>query len=199
MPHPDDELDDREQPAPEMPAEPMVAIPSAEALEGLMGQAEAAAGVNISEPPASEPPAVDFPGSERRPVDDVRELAATERLMDDLSRATPAAEPQRGRYYVPPKERAPATREQRRAQAREFKAPSTLAEYHRQAAENPELPSVESIVAEAEAERGDFPAADALRRALDADVRQRNGVTDMLIDHARTLDFILERLERERV
>lgn len=52
---------------------------------------------------------------------------------------------------------------------------------------------------EDENSKGDFPSEDALRSLMDADVRNRSAMTDLLNAHERRLDELTERLERMRL
>ncbi len=103
----------------------------------------------------------------------------------------PAKQSKAGRYYVPPKQRTAANREDRRATALERKGRDIEA-FH---AGMPGEPGF----GDDEGERGDFPGADAVRGLMDADIKSRDGMSKTLIDHTRKIDEMREQLEAVRM
>lgn len=135
------------------------------------------------------------------PVHDVSSVPA-ETLDDSID------EPQRGRYYVKPQDRTPANREERRAEhdrvIGEMSQPGTapvadnLQDYFSQLDKDGQLDATGAP----KDDRGDNPKSteeQAFRTFFDADSNNRNEVANMLLNHARRVDEITERLERARV
>ena len=127
-------------------------------------------------------------------------------ILDDLSSALTPSEPtvaptkdvaavplgksqtpdapaeQRGRYYVPPKDRTPDTREARRA------------EYTKWVADGAQVPPGVGEMGEGGGEgNGGVP------QALEADLQHRDTSTSFLIDHTRKIQELTRRLEAERL